>query len=54
MQSVRQPAVAGTFYPGLGDNLLRAVQALVDAVPREGRSTPAAPKALIVPHAGYR
>ena len=53
MHSVRQPAVAGTFYPGQGDSLLRSVQALVDAVPRVGRNTRAAPKALIVPHAGY-
>ena len=53
MHSVRPPAVAGTFYPGQGDGLLRAVQALMGAVPRDADATLAAPKALIVPHAGY-
>lgn len=50
MKVIRQPAVAGSFYPGatraLGDTVLR----LLDAEPAyEG----APPKALIVPHAGY-
>lgn len=52
MQHVRPAAVAGAFYPGQGMALSRAVQALLDAVPPAGDS-PAAPKALIVPHAGY-
>ena len=53
MHSVRQPAVAGTFYPGQGDSLLRLLQALMGAVPGDTDGTRAAPKALIVPHAGY-
>lgn len=52
--SIRPPAVAGMFYPGAPDILMRDIAALlaaVDAVPLA--PTFAAPKALIVPHAGY-
>ena len=47
---VRPCAVAGRFYPGHPEELRRTVQALLGAV-----SVPAgpAPKAVIVPHAGY-
>jgi AmmeMemoRadiSam system protein B len=52
---VRPPAVAGTFYPGAKDALLRAVDSyLVSA--REGIADAPAHgrlKAAIVPHAGY-
>ena len=50
--SVRHPAVAGMFYPADPDELRRAVQqAFADAVAPPADAT--APKALIVPHAGY-
>ncbi len=53
MQSIRQPAVAGAFYPGQAAVLSRNVQALLSAA-EPGRAPDAAcPKALIVPHAGY-
>lgn len=51
---IREPAVAGLFYPGEPAELARTVDALLD----EGRAEAAeisgvVPKALIVPHAGY-
>ena len=46
---VRPPAVAGAFYPGDPAELAAAVDRALPAVP-EGEP---APKALIVPHAGY-
>lgn len=55
MSSVRQPAVAGSFYSGHSRILARDVSALLAAVPsvraavRDGKL----PKAVIVPHAGY-
>lgn len=49
MSTVRQPAAAGTFYPGLRRTLEASVDALLaTAAPRGAR-----PKALVVPHAGY-
>jgi len=51
MRMVRQPAVAGHFYPGLPAVLGRAVETLLDHA--RGVAGPRAPKALIVPHAGY-
>jgi MEMO1 family protein len=49
MSTVRPPAVAGMFYPAEPRQLSQDVQALLaDARPNE-----LAPKALIVPHAGY-
>lgn len=49
MSTIRQPAVAGTFYPAPPQQLARDVQQfLVAAHPPE-----LVPKALIVPHAGY-
>ncbi len=48
---VREPAVAGTFYPGQPTRLRHELESfLEDAEPV--RLAPA-PKALIVPHAGY-
>jgi len=47
--SIRQPAVAGLFYPDGRDELRRLVRRLLDAAPPSG----SAPKALILPHAGY-
>lgn len=50
-QSVRQPAVAGAFYPGTPEELRRAISEMlagVDPVRLNGRLV-----ALISPHAGY-
>jgi len=50
MSQVREPAVAGFFYPA-GSELLRStVTGMLEVVPV--RSGPQ-PKALVVPHAGY-
>lgn len=51
MYSIRQPAVAGSFYPGLSSVLARDVSVLLAAA----RPAPDGklPKAVIVPHAGY-
>jgi AmmeMemoRadiSam system protein B len=50
--TVRQPAVAGMFYPGSPDGLREALRESFAAAhpPAPGA---AVPKALIVPHAGY-
>jgi len=55
MHTVRQPAVAGAFYPDLSGPLASTVASLLAAARAElPRAEPAvAPKALIVPHAGY-
>lgn len=50
MTVIRQPAVAGRFYPGDAEELSRTVDFLLDTV-RIGSG--GAPKALIAPHAGY-
>lgn len=46
---IRQPAVAGTFYPDSPLQLRGEVERLLDAA----RARPIRPKALIAPHAGY-
>ncbi len=49
-ETVRAPAVAGTFYPGSPQELCATVDRLLAAA----NVTPTTcPKALIVPHAGY-
>ena len=53
MRQVRQPAVAGAFYPGLASTLARDVTALLENASVSADAGSAAPKALIVPHAGY-
>ncbi len=53
MSQVRQPAVAGVFYPGQASVLFERVQALLAAVEPSDMANDAYPKALIVPHAGY-
>lgn len=53
MHAVRQPAVAGAFYPGQGPALASTVVSLLAAARAEMPAPVAAPKALIVPHAGY-
>lgn len=53
MHQVRQPAVAGAFYPGQASVLDHDVRAmLATARPAHDTVTPS-PKAIIVPHAGY-
>ena len=50
MTNTRPPAVAGMFYPGNPAELMATVDALLSSA--KPRNEPA-PKALIVPHAGY-
>jgi AmmeMemoRadiSam system protein B len=53
MTVIREPAVAGQFYPGDTEELGRTVRFLLEeASPRE-RTPRKPPKAIIVPHAGY-
>ena len=50
MTVIREAAVAGQFYPGNAEDLGRAVERLLADAANEACD---APKALIVPHAGY-
>lgn len=50
MKWIREPAVAGSFYPSDPVELRAAVETLLDEAPASP-GTP--PRALIVPHAGY-
>ena len=50
MSSIREPAVAGMFYPGSAANLSDDVKGFLA---NAQAATAAVPKALIVPHAGY-
>lgn len=50
MSSIRQPAVAGTFYPSDPEELRIMVKDFIEMCPESGHTTP---KAIIVPHAGY-
>lgn len=61
-QQIRQPAVAGTFYPGQKQTLLNDVNALLNAAMLDiehseqsgiQHSPMSISKAIIVPHAGY-
>lgn len=49
MQSIRQPVVAGMFYPADPVELKETVDGFIDAAPADAPP----PKAIIVPHAGY-
>ena len=49
MENIREPAVAGTFYPADPDELQKQLDTLLSAV---NTSSPP-PKAMILPHAGY-
>ncbi|HEY3339163.1 MAG TPA: AmmeMemoRadiSam system protein B [Propionicimonas sp.] len=53
MKTVRQPAVAGHFYPALPAVLGRGVDILLARARAATEPRPWPPKALIVPHAGY-
>ena len=50
MGPVRQPAVAGQFYPGDAGQLRQAVEKYMGEA---RRINTVAPKAIIAPHAGY-
>ena len=50
MAGVRQPAVAGAFYPGTGRELDSAVR---QHLARAAKTAGPVPKAIIAPHAGY-
>lgn len=52
MNTVRQPAVAGMFYPAAASELARDVGALLAGAASAARGEPV-PKAIIAPHAGY-
>ena len=52
MQTVRSPAVAGTFYPASASELARCVAVLLADAESAARGKPV-PKAIIAPHAGY-
>ncbi len=47
--TVRPAAVAGMFYPSEADQLQHMLNQMLENVPHDGT----APKAIIVPHAGY-
>jgi len=51
--SVRQPVVAGAFYPGQREELARAVSVLLGQQIERGPSSLLSPCGLIAPHAGY-
>src|SRR5687768_13192607 len=51
MTVVRQPAVAGSWYPGTRESLAREVDRHLAKVPDVHRD---APRALIAPHAGLK
>ena len=51
-RSIRHPAVSGSFYPSDPQKLRNLVNDLLQNIP-PGSAENAAPRALIVPHAGY-
>ncbi len=53
MLSVRQPAVAGAFYPGQRPVLAQDVRAMLAQASEQTDLSARVPKAIIVPHAGY-
>jgi hypothetical protein len=56
MESIREPAVAGTFYPADAGRLRSMVASCLDGENGSGAARPPGapdPKALIAPHAGY-
>ncbi len=56
MNTVREPAVAGLFYPGNARELATEVNTLLHAARHQdsGNNPQQSCKAIIVPHAGYR
>jgi MEMO1 family protein len=53
MDTVREPAVAGLFYPAAPGELGQAVDRLLAAAATQVPVNARRPKALVVPHAGY-
>ena len=53
MMAVREPAVAGQFYPGDAAGLRAAVAGYLGQAADQAEAEARAPKALIAPHAGY-
>jgi MEMO1 family protein len=53
MTSIRQPAVAGAFYPGRADELEGVVSAFMTQAAAALPDPLPVPKAIIAPHAGY-
>ncbi|MEO7940712.1 MAG: AmmeMemoRadiSam system protein B [Burkholderiaceae bacterium] len=54
MDAIREPAVAGTFYPARSRALTEMLAMLLaNAAPAAGMAAAKTPKAIIVPHAGY-
>ena len=53
MEAVRQPAVAGHFYPSDARELAVTVDTLLAEAYGVGASSAPLPKAIIAPHAGY-
>src|ERR1700686_753235 len=53
MTSVRTPAVAGKFYPGRADELLRDILTYTSGSNTASISTPIAAIGCVAPHAGY-
>ena len=51
MQIIRQPAVAGAFYPGTKQELTHDINEMLSGAIADIGYVP--PKAMIVPHAGY-
>jgi hypothetical protein len=53
MKQVRQPAVAGMFYPGNPKTLSAEVESMLDEAALRVLPGAPVPKAVVVPHAGY-
>jgi len=53
MTVIREPAVAGQFYPGDPEQLCRTLRVLLEEAACGPGQVPRAPKAIIAPHAGY-
>jgi len=50
-KGVREPILAGTWYPGQADELRRTIQSYLAAA--RGEAIPGELRGLVVPHAGY-
>ncbi len=53
MNTVRQPAVAGLFYPGSARELTHEINQYLRRAQSEETFADLSPKAIVVPHAGY-
>ncbi len=53
MKRVREPVVAGAFYPGTSASLSETIGQLLEGTSRPATAALSAPVGLIVPHAGY-